>query len=31
MINNNLQIGGGVKVRLLLKIYSENFTGMAHL
>lgn len=30
MINNNLQIGG-VKVRLLLKIYSENFTGMAHL
>lgn len=30
MINNNSQMGG-VKVKLLLKTYSENFTGMVHL
>lgn len=31
MINNNSQIGGGVKVRLLLRIYSESFMGMVRL
>ena len=29
MINNNSQMGG-VKVRLLLKTYSESFTVMTH-